>query len=174
MTAAAREMPGALLVSIAFTSSRGEEEVWRLVIMEVPRQPGDQLRLDCEAQDGIERNSFEPGRRCVAAAADPVPHAVGQYLRRVLDAAGFVEGQRAVLMEKFTVAGWHDHAVRHRPQVTRTDSCSIAGALTARSCVAVSSCCRKRSNARSCFTKRFRRQLWSELRTGDWARCRPL
>lgn len=29
-----------------------------------------------------------------------------------------LKGQRAVLMEKFTVAGWHDHAVRHRPQVS--------------------------------------------------------
>lgn len=29
-----------------------------------------------------------------------------------------LRGQRAVLMEKFTVAGWHDHAVRHRPQVS--------------------------------------------------------
>jgi long-chain acyl-CoA synthetase len=29
-----------------------------------------------------------------------------------------LKGQRAVLLEKFTVAGWHDHAVRHRPQVS--------------------------------------------------------
>jgi len=29
-----------------------------------------------------------------------------------------LKGQRAVLLEKFTVAGWHDHAVRHRPSVS--------------------------------------------------------
>lgn len=29
-----------------------------------------------------------------------------------------LRGQRAVLLEKFTVGGWHDHAVRHRPQVS--------------------------------------------------------
>ena len=29
-----------------------------------------------------------------------------------------LKGQRAVLLEKFTVAGWHDHALRHRPQVS--------------------------------------------------------
>jgi acyl-coenzyme A synthetase/AMP-(fatty) acid ligase len=29
-----------------------------------------------------------------------------------------LKGQRAVLLEKFTVAGWHDHVVRFRPQVT--------------------------------------------------------
>lgn len=29
-----------------------------------------------------------------------------------------LRGQRAVLLEKFTVAGWHDHALRHRPQVS--------------------------------------------------------
>jgi long-chain acyl-CoA synthetase len=29
-----------------------------------------------------------------------------------------LKGQRAVLLEKFTVAAWHDHAVRHRPSVS--------------------------------------------------------
>jgi acyl-coenzyme A synthetase/AMP-(fatty) acid ligase len=29
-----------------------------------------------------------------------------------------LKGQRAMLLEKFTVAGWHDHALRHRPQVS--------------------------------------------------------
>jgi long-chain acyl-CoA synthetase len=29
-----------------------------------------------------------------------------------------LKGQRGLLMEKFTVAGWHDHAVRFRPQVS--------------------------------------------------------
>ena len=29
-----------------------------------------------------------------------------------------LQGRRAVLLEKFTVAGWHDHAVRHRPSVS--------------------------------------------------------
>jgi acyl-CoA synthetase (AMP-forming)/AMP-acid ligase II len=29
-----------------------------------------------------------------------------------------LKGQRAMLLEKFSVAGWHDHAVRHRPQVS--------------------------------------------------------
>jgi long-chain acyl-CoA synthetase len=29
-----------------------------------------------------------------------------------------LRGQRAVLLEKFAVAGWHDHVLRYRPQVT--------------------------------------------------------
>lgn len=29
-----------------------------------------------------------------------------------------LKGQRAVLLEKFTVAGWHDHAVRYRPMMS--------------------------------------------------------
>jgi len=31
---------------------------------------------------------------------------------------GLLLGRRAVLLERFTVAGWHDYVVRHRPEVT--------------------------------------------------------
>jgi long-chain acyl-CoA synthetase len=42
-----------------------------------------------------------------------------------------LRGQRAVLLERFTVAGWHDHLVRYRPQASGLPPASVQMVLNA-------------------------------------------
>lgn len=54
-----------------------------------------------------------------------------------------LKGQRAVLLERFTVSGWHDYVVRYRPQASGLPPAGVQMVLNARIPVADLACLRR-------------------------------